>query len=36
MGPGGYTVRDYVRLGTPLTILTIVVASLGLHWAWGL
>jgi di/tricarboxylate transporter len=36
MGPGGYTVRDYVRLGVPLTILTIVVASLGLHWVWGL
>ncbi len=36
MGPGGYTVRDYVRLGIPLTILTMVVASLGLHWAWGL
>ncbi len=36
MGPGGYTFRDYVRLGMPLTILTILVAVLGLHWVWGL
>lgn len=36
MGPGGYTVRDYIRLGVPLTILTIFVALLGLHWVWGL
>ena len=36
MGPGGYTMRDYVRLGLPLTILTIIVATLGLHLVWGL
>jgi di/tricarboxylate transporter len=36
MGPGGYTFRDYVRLGIPLTILTFFVAALGLHWFWGL
>ena len=36
MGPGGYTVRDYARLGIPLSILTILVASAVLHWVWGL
>jgi di/tricarboxylate transporter len=24
-GPGGYKFRDYVRLGAPLTIITIIV-----------
>ena len=36
MGPGGYTMRDYVRLGAPLTVLTAALTLLGLHWAWGL
>jgi len=36
MGPGGYTFRDYVRLGAPLTIVAALVALLGLHWVWGL
>ncbi len=36
MGPGGYTFRDYVRLGIPLTFLTFFVAALSLHWFWGL
>ncbi|MEX2135067.1 MAG: anion permease, partial [Acidimicrobiia bacterium] len=27
-GPGGYKFSDYVRLGAPLTILTIVVLTL--------
>ncbi len=36
MGPGGYTLRDYLRLGTPLTVLTALLTLLGLHWAWGL
>jgi di/tricarboxylate transporter len=36
MGPGGYTPRDYLRLGAPLTLLTALLTLLGLHWAWGL
>jgi len=36
MGPGGYTFRDYLRLGTPLTLLTIAVTLAALHWVWGL
>jgi di/tricarboxylate transporter len=36
MGPGGYTVRDYLRLGAPLTLVSILVTILGLRWAWGL
>ncbi|MCJ7512998.1 MAG: SLC13 family permease [Anaerolineales bacterium] len=36
MGPGGYTVRDYLRLGAPLTAVTALLTLLGLHWAWGL
>lgn len=36
MGPGGYTFRDYSRLGIPLTITTFLVAAAALHWIWGL
>ena len=36
MGPGGYTFRDYFRLGLPLTILTIGIALLSLHYFMGL
>ena len=36
MGPGGYTFRDYVRLGAPLSLLSFGVALAGLHWFWGL
>jgi di/tricarboxylate transporter len=36
MGPGGYRLRDYVRLGAPLTLASIVVVLAGLHWIWGL
>ncbi len=36
MGPGGYTTRDYFRLGAPLTALSILVTLAGLHWIWGL
>jgi di/tricarboxylate transporter len=36
MGPGGYTFRDYLRLGTPLTLLSIVIALVALQWMWGL
>lgn len=36
MGPGGYTFRDYVRLGAPVTLIAVVVVILGLHLVWGL
>ncbi|HSR47109.1 MAG TPA: SLC13 family permease [Anaerolineales bacterium] len=36
MSPGGYRPRDYLRLGAPLTVVTFVLALLGLHWIWGL
>jgi len=36
MGPGGYTSRDFLRVGLPLTLTTFVLALLGLHWVWGL
>jgi di/tricarboxylate transporter len=36
MGPGGYRVRDYLRLGLPLTIVSLLVTIAGLHWVWGL
>jgi di/tricarboxylate transporter len=36
MGPGGYTTRDYLRLGGPLTAVSIIVTLAGLHWIWGL
>jgi di/tricarboxylate transporter len=36
LGPGGYKFRDYVRLGAPLTLLSIIVTLAGLHWFWGL
>ncbi|NIS82238.1 MAG: SLC13 family permease [Anaerolineales bacterium] len=36
MGPGGYTFRDYFKLGIPLTIITVLIATLGLHWVWGI
>jgi di/tricarboxylate transporter len=36
MGPGGYTFRDYFRLGTPLTLLTIAITLVMLRLVWGL
>lgn len=36
LGPGGYKFRDYVRLGAPLTLLSILVTLASLHWFWGL
>ncbi|HEY71157.1 MAG TPA: SLC13 family permease [Anaerolineae bacterium] len=36
LGPGGYRFRDYVRLGAPLTLLSILVTLVTLHWFWGL
>ena len=35
MGPGGYTFRDYGRVGAPLTLLLFVVMLAGLALWWG-
>lgn len=34
MGPGGYTYRDFLRAGTPLAVICIVVASLLIPVLW--
>jgi di/tricarboxylate transporter len=36
MSPGGYTFKDYFTLGLPLTIITIIVALIGLQVVWDL
>ncbi|MEJ5314163.1 MULTISPECIES: SLC13 family permease [Anaerolinea] len=36
MTPGGYTFRDYFRVGMPLTLLAIVFILTGLHLFWGI
>ncbi len=36
MGSGGYTVRDYLRVGGPLTLIVLLVSLLGLHWFWNM
>ncbi len=36
MGSGGYTVRDYLRVGGPLTLIVLLVCLLGLHLFWNL
>jgi di/tricarboxylate transporter len=36
MGPGGYTMRDFLRIGGPLTLLLILTILAGLHFFWGL
>ncbi len=36
MSPGGYSVRDYLLLGIPLTIIIFVVIIIGLRLFWGL
>jgi di/tricarboxylate transporter len=36
MGPGGYSMRDYWRLGAPLTLAAFVITLLGLRWLWVL
>jgi di/tricarboxylate transporter len=36
MGSGGYTVRDYLRVGAPLTVIVFGVAMLGLYFIWAL
>jgi len=34
ISPGGYTFKDYVRLGLPLTLVSIAVALAFLQWTW--
>jgi len=34
ISPGGYTFRDYLRLGFPLTIVSLLVALAFLQWIW--
>ncbi|MBI3764512.1 MAG: anion permease [Chloroflexi bacterium] len=34
MGPGGYTFRDYTRVGWPLTVLLMIVALIALPLFW--
>lgn len=36
MNPAGYTFRDYLRIGTPLTLLVFLLILLGLKLFWGL
>lgn len=36
MGPGGYTFKDFLRVGTPLTLLLFPAILLGLRVFWGL
>jgi di/tricarboxylate transporter len=36
LGPGGYTSRDFLRVGTPLTILAFVMILAGLFVFWNL
>ena len=36
MNPGGYTFKDYFRVGLPLTLLAFITILLGIHLFWGL
>ena len=36
MGPGHYRYRDFLRVGTPLTVVTLVVAALAIPLFWPL
>jgi di/tricarboxylate transporter len=36
MNPGGYSFKDYFRVGFPLTILAFFTILAGLHFIWGL
>lgn len=36
MGSGGYTYRDYLRVGGPLTLILLPICLLGLHLFWHL
>ena len=36
MSPGGYTAKDFLKAGLPMTLLVGAVILLGLHFFWGL
>jgi di/tricarboxylate transporter len=36
MGPGGYTIKDYLRVGIPLTVLVMATILIGLNIYWQL
>jgi di/tricarboxylate transporter len=36
MGPGGYRFADYLRLGLPCSLLTLVLGTLAILWRWPL
>jgi di/tricarboxylate transporter len=36
MNPGGYTFKDYLRVGLPLTALSFAVILVGIHFVYGL
>jgi di/tricarboxylate transporter len=36
MGPGGYRVTDFLKVGPPLTLVVLVVVLLVLPWLWPL
>lgn len=36
LGPGGYRFTDYLRLGVPLSLLILIVASVMIVWVWPL
>ncbi|MBN2084997.1 MAG: SLC13 family permease [Anaerolineales bacterium] len=36
MGPGGYSFRDYFRVGAPLTLIVLIIIMIGLKVFWGL
>jgi di/tricarboxylate transporter len=36
MNPGGYSFKDYFKVGLPLTLLSILTILTGLHLIWGL
>jgi len=36
MGPGGYTIKDYARVGLPLTLVLAVVFLVALPLVWGI
>ena len=36
LNPGGYSIRDYVKVGLPLTILAFLIVVFGISLFWGL